>query len=247
MKPYPAITLLLSASVGLLCTIASEQAKAGQFSLTPVRIYMEPKDRAIAMTVTNEGDEQLVMQADLFEWKQKPGGEDELTPTEEIFLSPPILKMAPKSRQVVRLARVSRPPQADPEMTYRMIVREIPEARPPGLGSEVQIALAFSLPVFITPKNAKPILDCQAARLAANTVQVNCTNSGNAHTHPVSFLLSTMAGSKLAEQGTGGYILPNIRRSFELKRMDGDVPSGKAKLAVALANGTTQNFDVTVD
>ena len=247
MKPYSAATLLLSASVGLLCIVLSEQVKAGQFSVTPVRMYMEPKDRAIAVTVTNQGDEQLVMQADLYEWKQKPGGEDELTLTDEIFLSPPILKMAPKSRQVVRLARVSRPQQTDREITYRMLVREIPEARPPSAGSEVQIALAFSLPVFITPKNAKPILDCSAARLAANTVQVNCTNSGNAHTHPVSFLLSTMAGSKLAEQGTGGYILPDIRRSFELKRVDGDVPSGKARLAVGLANGTTQNFDVTVD
>ena len=247
MKPYSAASLLLSASVGLLCTVLSAPAKAGEFTVTPVRIYMEPRDRAIAVTITNEGDAQLVMQADLFEWKQKPGGEEELTATEDIFLSPPILKMAPKSRQVVRLARISRPQQATREMTYRMIMREIPEARPPSEGAAVQIALAFSLPVFITPKGAKPILNCQAARLAANTVQVNCTNSGNAHTHPVSFLLSTMAGSKLAEQGTGGYILPDIRRSFELKRQDGDVPSGKARLAVALADGTTQNFEVTVD
>ena len=247
MKPYSTANLLWYASAGLLCTVLSVEAKAGQFTVTPVRIYMEPKDRAIAVTVSNEGDAQLVMQADLYEWKQKPGGEDELTATEEIFLSPPILKMAPKSRQVVRLARVSMPQQAAREVTYRMIVREIPEARPPNTDNEVQIALAFSLPVFITPKNAKPILDCQAARLAANKVQVNCINSGNAHTHPVSFLLSTMAGSKLAEQGTGGYILPDIRRSFELKREDGNIPVGKARLAVALADGTTQNFDVTVD
>lgn len=247
MKLYSITSLLLSASISLLLTIFSGHAEAGQFSVTPVRMYMEPKDRALAVTVTNQDDSQLVMQADLYEWKQKPGGEDVLTATEEIFLSPPILKMAPKSRQVVRLARVTKSQQADREITYRMVVREIPEARPASANSEVQIALAFSLPIFITPKNAKPILDCQAARLAPNTVQVNCTNSGNAHTHPVSFLLSTMAGSKLAEQGTGGYILPDIRRSFELKRVDGNVPSGKAKLAVSLADGTTQNFDVTVD
>ena len=247
MKLDSVTSLLLSASIGLLFAIHSGQAEAGQFSVTPVRMYMEPKDRALAVTVINQDDAQLVMQADLYEWTQKPGGEDVLTATEEIFLSPPILKMASKSRQVVRLARVSRVQQSDREVTYRMIVREIPEARPPSTNSEVQIALAFSLPIFITPKNAKPILDCQAARLAANAVQVNCTNSGNAHTHPVSFLLSTMAGSKLAEQGTGGYILPDIKRSFELKRVDGNVPSGKAKLAVALADGTTQNFDVTVD
>lgn len=246
MKPYSATSLLLSFVLCPLFTGFSQQATAGQFTISPVRIFMVPKDRAIAITVTNEGNEQLVMQADLYEWKQKPGGEDVLTLTEDMFLSPPILKMAPKSRQVVRLARVARPQQDDREITYRMIVREIPEAKPPGENSQVQIALAFSLPVFITPKNAKARLDCSVARLAANRVQANCANSGNAYSHPVSFLLSTAAGSKLAEQGNGAYILPDIKRSFELKREDGNIPAGKARLAVTLANGTTQNFDVVV-
>ena len=246
MKSHSAGSLFLSACLGLVCSFLSQQATAGQFSVTPVRVYMAPKDRAIAITVTNEGDELLVMQADLYEWKQKPGGEDELTLTEDIFLSPPILKMAPKSRQVVRLARLAKPQQGDREMTYRMIVREIPEAKPPSEGSQVQIALAFSMPVFITPKNAKALLDCSVARLATDKVQANCANSGNAYSHPVSFLLSTTSGSKLAEQGNGAYILPDIKRSFELKRQDGNIPTGKARLAVTLADGTTQNFDVMI-
>ena len=246
MKPHSVASLLLSTYLGLLPFTFSQQAMAGQFTVTPVRVFMEPKDRAIAITVTNEGDEQLVMQADLFEWKQKPGGADELTPTEDVFLSPPILKMAPKSRQVVRLARLAKPLQGERQLTYRMIVREIPEARPADKDIQVQIALAFSIPVFITPKNAKALLDCTAARLAADKVQVNCANSGSAYSHPVSFLLSTAAGNKLAEQGNGGYILPDIKRSFELKRDDSNIPAGKARLAVALADGTTQNFDVMI-
>lgn len=247
MKPRSTACLFLSACVCLLNVAVSPQATAGQFTVTPVRIFMTPTDRAIAITVTNEGNEQLVMQADLYEWKQKPGGEDELTLTEDIFLSPPILKMAPKSRQVVRLARVARPQQSGREVTYRMILREIPEAKPPGENSLVQIALAFSLPVFITPKNAKAELDCSVARVAANKVNANCANSGSAYTHPVSFLLSTSSGSKLAEQGNGGYILPDIKRSFELKRDDGNIPAGKVRLAVTLADGTTQNFDVMIN
>ena len=246
MKPPSSFNFLSITASVLLCLVLSQQTLAGQFSVSPVRIYMAPKDRAIAITVTNESDEQLVMQADLYEWRQKPSGEDELTLTDEIFLSPPILKMAPKSRQVVRLARVTKPQQDDRETTYRMIVREIPEAQPPTKDSVVQIALAFSMPVFIAPKNAKANLDCGVTRLATNKVQVNCANSGNAHSHPVSFLLSTASGSKLAEQGNGAYILPNIKRVFELKREDGNIPAGKAKLAVALADGTTQNFDVMI-
>ena len=238
-------TPLTTAVIGLLFAYLVTPASAGVFSVTPVRIFMAPTDRAIAVTITNEGDEELVMQADLFLWKQKPGGQDDLTLTEDMFLSPPIIKLAPKSRQVVRLARLSAAKPTE-QLTYRMIVREIPEAVPAGKDAQVQIALAFSLPVFITPKNAKPHLDCSVARLAADKVQANCANSGNAYSHPVSFLLSTTSGSKLAEQGNGAYILPDIKRSFELKREDGNIPAGKARLAVALDDGTTQNFDVMI-
>ena len=246
MKPHSAASLLLSAYLCLISLPFSPQASAGQFTVSPVRIYMAPKDRAIAITVTNEGDTQLVMQAELYEWKQKPGGEDQLAPTEDMLLSPPILKMAPKSRQVVRLARVAKPQQGESQVTYRMIVREIPEAKPADKDVQVQIALAFSIPVFIAPKNAKALLDCSVTRLAADKVQANCANSGNAYSRPVSFLLSTATGSKLAEQGNGAYILPDIKRSFELKREDGNIPAGKARLAVALDDGTTQNFDVMI-
>lgn len=62
---------------------------AGPFSVTPVRIYMAPKDKAVAVTITNEGDDELVMQADVYTWKQKPDGEDELVLTEDMLLSPP--------------------------------------------------------------------------------------------------------------------------------------------------------------
>ena len=246
MKPYSAGSLILFACLCLLPLVFSPLVAAGQFTVTPVRIYMAPKDRAIAITVTNEGDEQLVMQADIYEWTQKPGGEEELTPSEDLFLSPPILKMAPKSRQVVRLARVKKPQQGDRQLTYRMIVREIPEAKPASENSVVQIALAFSMPVFITPKNARPHLDCSLSRLAADKVQANCENSGNAYSHPVAFLLSTISGSKLAEQGNGAYILPDIKRSFELKREDGNIPAGKVRLAVTLDDNTTQNFDIMI-
>src|SRR5436305_14384118 len=103
-------------------------AIAGVFSVSPVRIFMSPRDRAIAVTVTNEGDDELVMQADVYTWSQKPTGEDDLALSEDLILSPPILKLAPHSRQVVRLAMLT-PPAGRSQSTYRLIMREIPEAR----------------------------------------------------------------------------------------------------------------------
>lgn len=247
VKAYPPSisTFFLSASLCLLAFVYSPQAAAGLFSVTPVRIYMTPKDRATAITITNDGDEELVMQADIYAWKQKPGGEDDLTPSEDLFLSPPIIKMAPKSRQVVRLARINQVTPSE-QQTYRMIVREIPEAKPTDKTLQVQIALAFSMPVFITPANAKNHLDCSVARVAPDNVLASCENTGTAYAQPRSLILSAVNGVKLAETETSAYILPGIKRVYELKRSEGGIPAGKARLALSLDDGTTLNFDVMI-
>lgn len=224
---------------GLLATTAN----AGQFSVSPVRIYMGPQDRATAITVVNEGNEELVMQADIFTWKQKPGGEDDLVLSEDLFLAPPIIKLAPNARQVVRLAMV-KPLRSAEQATYRMIVREITEARPPEKGVDVAIALAFSLPVFITPPGAKSVLGCTARRTAADAIRVECENTGTAYANPRGFALENAAGENLATRDSGGYILPGIKREFDIKRAGGPIPAGKAKLQVALDDGSTKTFDV---
>jgi len=238
-------TILTRTLVILLTVALATPVWAGQFSVTPVRIFVAPRDRAAAVTVTNEGNDPLVMQADVYVWNQKPNGDDELTPSDDLFLSPPILKLAPKSRQVVRLAMLS-PPKSGRQLTYRMIVREIPEALQPKKSVELQIALAFSLPIFITPPGAKPVLGCALERGAANMVQAVCQNTGTAYVQPREFTLTGADGVKLASRDSGGYILPGITRRFDMKRAEGNIPAGKAKLSVALDDGSTATFDVTV-
>ena len=220
-------------------------AFAGVFSVTPVRIFMAPRDRATAITVTNEGDDELVMQADIYTWKQKPDGADDLTLSDDLILSPPILKIAGKSRQVVRLAMVS-PPASPDQIMYRMVLREIPEAHPADKKVQLQIALAFSLPVFITPRGAKRELDCTVARSAPDAVAVRCANKGNAYAQAREVDLLGADGAKIAGQESASYILPGITRTYPLKRDAGPIPSGPAKLAVTFDDGTSQSYDVTV-
>lgn len=236
--------ILIGGTLGLIAAGLAIPASAGQFTVTPVRIYVAPKDRAAAVTITNEGDDELVMQADVYVWKQKPGGEDDLTLSEDLFLSPPIIKLAPKSRQVVRLAML-RPPKTREQLTYRVIVREIPEARK-AKNPELQIALAFSLPVFITPPGAKHWLTCKVERSAANSVAAVCENTGTAYAQPHEFLLQGESGNRLAGRDSGGYILSGITRRFDIKRAEGTIPAGKAKLSVKLDDGSTVTYDVTV-
>ena len=231
--------------MGSLIASGVAPVEAGVFTVTPVRIYMTPKDRAIAVTITNEGDEELVMQADLYLWRQKPGGQDDLTLTEDMFLSPPIIKLAPKSRQVVRLARLSTSNPTE-QLTYRMIAREIPEAKPAKQDLQLQIALAFSMPVFITPTGAKAKLDCTVEKVSTDKVKANCENTGNGYSHPTAFVLTRNTGDKIASQDSGGYLLPGIKRSFDLKPAQGNIPGGKAKLAATFDDGSSQIYDVII-
>lgn len=228
-----------------LAAVAAPTANAGSFSVSPVRIFMEARDRATGVTIINEGDTDLVMQAELFEWKQKPDGTDDLRPTQDLVLAPPILRLAKGARQVVRLANL-RPPQPGEQLTYRLIVRELPEAlQPTQPGVQIQVALAFSLPVFITPPGARRALQCSATRASPSTIRATCANQGQAYAQPSAMTLTTPGGNTLLSGDIkGGYILPGITRSFELASEGSRVPGGPAKLQVTQDDGSKQVFDV---
>ena len=235
---------LLAAAV-LAAAAVPMSADAAQFTITPVRIFMTPRDRAIAVTVQNDSDDEVVMQADLYTWKQKADGSDDLVLTEDLILTPPILKLAPRGRQVVRLARLG-PPPAGEQLTYRLIVRELPEARTKDKAVQLQVALAFSLPVFITPPGVKRALQCDVDRAGADAIRATCRNTGNAYAQIRSFELLDGRGAKLMERDNGGYLLPSTQRSFDLKRPEGRIPGGAVKLQAALDDGTVQTFEATL-
>ena len=244
----PSVRLYLNPLIGALLTLgALPSVEAGQFSVTPVRIFMAPRDRAVAVTVTNDADTELVMQADIYQWRQKPNGEDDLTLSEDMILAPPIVKIPPKSRQVLRLALL-KPVQPGEQQTYRLLVREIPEARVPEAGVQLQIAIAFSLPVFVTPTGVKRQIDCTLERSTPEQARAVCENRGNAYAQLTHFELASVAGQTLAVRDLGGYLLPTIRRSFELGSGAGagKITAGPAKLTVTFDDGTTQAFDVAL-
>jgi len=234
-------------SYALLALLVATEAQASEFTVTPVRLHFGVRDRAIAVTLTNDSDSPLMMQADLFEWRQEANGKDVLTPTEDIFLSPPIVTIPPNSRQVVRLARLSDgPPSPDEPSTYRMIVREIPEATVEKTVT-VKIALAFSLPIFFAPAEPKRQLDCQAKRLSPDSIRATCENKGNVYALVTHLALSTQGGNVLLSQDIGGgYILPGVTRSFDLKRQSGKIPAGQVQLEAQLDDQSNNRYDISL-
>ena len=234
------ITLLWLVMLGL-----AMPAYAGLFSVSPVRIFMTPQDKATAVTINNDGNEFLVMQADVYDWKQKPDGEDDLTLTQDMLVYPPIIKVPPKSHQVVRLARLVHMPQSK-QSTYRLIVREIPEVHHTQKKLAMTVALAFSMPVFITPADAKSKLDCSVERVSSKSVNAVCQNTGNAYAQVLGLALADTGRHNLANSNQVGYILPGITRKFELKSASTGIPAGPAILSLRLDDGSKQTFNVVL-
>lgn len=233
-------------SIGFFLTAVpfSDYVWAGVFSVTPVRIYMTPRDRAVAVTVTNEGDTEVVLQADLNTWSQKPDGSDEQRSTEDMILSPPIIKLAPKARQVVRLALL-KPADASHQLIYRMIFREVPEAIPSkDQFIQIPIALALSLPVFITPPPARREISCRVVQSDANVLGASCANTGTAYAQ-VREMLAIRDSQVLAKFEGGTYILPGAQQVISVKGSR-PIAAGSAQLKVSFDDGKSQVFDVVL-
>lgn len=224
---------------------ASSVAMAGNFSVIPVRIYMAPTDRAVAVTITNEGDTEVALQADLYAWSQKADGSDDLVLTEDLIVAPPIIKLAPRARQVVRLARLT-PPDLQRQLTYRLIVREVPEVTAPrddkGIVMQLPIALAMSMPIFITPPAVQRDVQCQVSRMDEQNLAALCQNTGTAYAQ-IRTIVLTRGAQELAKFEGGTYILPGSRRSMSIKA-ERAIAAGPAVARVLYDDGKTSELPV---
>jgi fimbrial chaperone protein len=229
---------LLAASCMALAAITT--AHAGSFTVTPVRIFLQPAEKAVSLTVVNEGDSPLVLQTEIFQWAQNASGVDQLTESEDLIVAPPIVRLAPNARQVIRLARLG---ATDPnrQLTYRVIVREVPELTQAPAGQiQLPVAIAFSLPIFVTPPTAKRLLDCQLVRGDASAVKLQCSNQGTAYAQLRTITL--MQGLDEVHRVEGGvYVLPGATREIELTSAK-TLAEGPTKVVLQFDDNQTQEF-----
>lgn len=120
-------------------------ADAQMLSVLPVNIFLQPGQRTATLTVTNTGSRSTSIQVRSYDWAQK-GDQDELTASNAVIASPPLVTIAPGASQVVRL--VLRQAPLDREATYRILLDQIPGPAEPGV---VQMVLRLSIPVFALP------------------------------------------------------------------------------------------------
>lgn len=184
--------LILSA----LLLVAAPAMAAG-VSVSPVLLTLSAKHTSTAVTVTNDTGDEKVFQADPVAWRHQ-GDEDVYEPTSRIVASPPLFRLMPGARQVVR---VGVPDAASvnnaTEGTYRLFLQEVPAA-PKGNtegGSQLKMLLRLGLPVFRSPANPQPeSMSWQARRDADGRIELEMHNTGNVHVR-LSDLQLNLAGT----------------------------------------------------
>jgi fimbrial chaperone protein len=218
-------------------------AHAGSFTVDPVRITLSGTQRVAAITVHNDGAEPSVIQLQTLRWTQQ-AGKDTLAASTQILATPPIFTLQPGASQIVRVGLL-RAPDAQRELTYRLILREVPPPRPIAQG--LRVALAVSMPVFVTsirPSFAN--IEWHAAALADGRILLQATNTGRAHVQIGELELSSAGGtSPFIRQSVATYVLPGNTRAWMLKGAPG-VAAGAVIRMVAQTDGGELRASLTL-
>lgn len=228
----------------VLLLYGTGSASAGSFQVNPVRATLSAKQSVGALTVRNTGTEPAVVQLEVVSWSQQEGN-DIFVATREILATPPIFTVPPGGAQVVRVG-LRRPPDPTRELTYRLYLQELPPPPKPDFQG-LQVALRFSVPVFVLPPiPPKPLLQWKLSRTAQGQLKLGLQNSGNAHVQIASFNLAPVGGGPLPRQQAATYVLPGQSREWLVEAASA-LAAGTTYRLVAQTDGGDVQADVVVE
>ncbi|MEN4904020.1 molecular chaperone [Luteimonas sp. TWI662] len=150
--PFARVIRWLIGAAMALATIAAPAANS--LLIWPVNPTIRHGEQATALWIENQGRTTAHLQLRVFEWHQVDG-EDDYRPQQAIVGSPPMARIAPGQRQLVRLTRTTAIPAVAGELAYRIVVDEIPVQRaedaqePVGSPAGVRFQFRYSIPLFV--------------------------------------------------------------------------------------------------
>jgi fimbrial chaperone protein len=218
--------LLLGALVSMAAFgLSSTSAMAGSFSVSPLRVEFGPQQKTGALTIKSRQDSEVVVEAQVMLWEQVDG-EDRLTPTRDVLISPVVFKLPPDGSQLVRVA-LQRAADPKRELSYRLILTEVAQQSDPDF-TGLNVALRISLPIFVTPSTTSAgQLEWSIVRADSDMLRVTARNVGNAHARVLNFSVAPPASSNDASvQSVAAYILPDQAKTWALDLQQQDGTSG---------------------
>ncbi len=198
---------------------AGASANPASVLIWPVDPVIEANRQATALWLENPGSTPILLQVRIFAWAQFDG-ENAYAAQNEIVGTPPMVRIEPGKRQLVRLTRTV-PPAPGKEYAYRIVVDEIPAAGTGGVeatsGASVRFRMRYSLPLFVygegldhrKPKEDKafPTLHWTMKETGGKRF-LEVRNEGNLHARLVGVGFSGNGKTQSVAPGLLGYVLP---------------------------------------
>ena len=142
-------TWLLATAAFLL----TQAAVAASLQVSPISLEFSPEEQAQGIWLSNTGTVPLRAQVRVQQWSQTDGS-DQLAPARDMTASPPMLEIAAGARQLVRIIRLQSTAPAQ-ELSYRLLVDELPDESRQQEDSGLQFLLRYSVPVFVLPQGSE--------------------------------------------------------------------------------------------
>ncbi|MBV4457713.1 molecular chaperone [Pseudomonas sp. COR58] len=238
----------------VLALVAALKAQAASSVLIwPIDPVLEADQQASALWLENRGNETANLQIRVFGWSQS-GFEEQYRNQREVIGSPPVAKIEPGQKQLVRLTRTQDVPPGQ-ELAYRIIIDEIPSALPPAAedgktAAAIRFQMRYSVPLFAYGAGLWSKEDSTRQRdpkgvgvpqLSWRTVAVDgrpfveVRNQGAVHARLTDVAIRQGGQSKPLAEGLLGYVLPGA-----VMRWPAPVPPGGEAALQVRVNGATQ-------
>lgn len=213
MSTVRTLGFALAATLGAL---QSGGVRAAGLQVAPISLTLEAGRGADGLWLSNTGDAPLTAQVRVFHWTQA-ANEDRLDASRGLVVSPPMLKLEPGARQLVRVIRTGAPP-AQREDAFRLLVDEVPDEAAQKTG--LNFVLRYSIPVFVASAGeAKPAPQLSwSLRGDEPGPALEVANAGSMHAQLASLSFAGRNGEAIAiSDGLLGYVLPGSTMRWPLK------------------------------
>lgn len=185
---------------------------AGDFSVSPIRLFLDNRAKTGSITVKNEGNEALNVQMKAYVWSQDSKGKDVYTETSDIVFFPKMMKLNGREEQVLRVG--IKTPATSKEKTYRLFIEEIPKPTKQA-GQVVRVAIKFGVPIFVKPIQEEKKIELENVTMSEGVLNIRIRNSGNVHFNidSLNIIGKNSQGQKVySNQLSGQYVLAGVSK-----------------------------------
>ncbi|WP_053121731.1 molecular chaperone [Pseudomonas sp. P1.31] len=221
-----AVTFMRRAVLALFTLGTGYAHAASSVLIWPIDPVLEADQQASALWLENRGTETANLQIRVFGWSQN-GYEEQYQNQRDVIGSPPVAKIEPGQKQLVRLTRTKDVPPGQ-ELAYRIIIDEIPSAQPPSAeggktAAAIRFQMRYSVPLFAYGAGLWSKEDSTRQRdpkgiglpqLTWRTVAVDgrpyveVRNQGAVHARLTDVAIKQGGQNKPLAEGLLGYVLP---------------------------------------